>query len=130
MATISVTGNVGTDPEVKFFNGKNGQFGVASFSLGYTPSEKKDGEWIQGDTIWFRVSVLGKQSDVIAGAVHKGDKVLVIGAFKQSTYQAKDGTQKTSLEIKADSVTLVPKIGASKPKAPVQDEPIWGNTWN
>ena len=130
MATISVTGNVGTDPEIKFFDGKNGSFGIASFSLGYTPSEKKGTEWVQGETIWFRVSVLGKQSEVIADAIRKGDKVLVIGAFKQSSYQAKDGTQKTGLEIKADSVTIVPKVGASKPKAPVQDEPVWGATWN
>jgi len=130
MATINVTGNVGTDPEIKFFEGKNGSFGITSFSLGYTPSEKKGTEWVQGETIWFRVSVLGKQAEVIASAVCKGDKILVNGAFKQTSYQAKDGTQKTGLEIKADSVTLVPKAGASKPKAPVQDEPVWGATWN
>jgi single-strand DNA-binding protein len=128
MATINVTGNVGTDPEIKFYEGKNGKFGVTSFSLGYTPNEKKGAEWTQGETIWFRVSVLGKHAETIADAVAKGDKVLVIGAFKQSSYQAKDGTQKTGLEIKADSVTLVPKSNAFKqPKA---DEPVWGGGWN
>ena len=129
MATINVTGNVGTDPEIKFFEGKNGSFGITSFSLGYTPSEKKGTEWVQGETIWFRVSVLGKQAEVIASAVRKGDKILVNGAFKQTSYQAKDGTQKTGLEIKADSVTLVPKAGAPKSKT-VKDEPEWGATWN
>jgi single-strand DNA-binding protein len=130
MAIITVTGNVANDPAIKFYEGKNGSFGVTSFSLGYTPSEKKGAEWVQGETIWFRVSVLGKQAEVIADAVKKGDKVLVNGAFKQSSYQAKDGSQKTGLEIKADSVTLVPKAIGSKPKAPAQEN-MWGNdTWN
>jgi single-strand DNA-binding protein len=132
MAVITVTGNVGTEPALKFYEGKNGSFGVASFSLGYTPSEKKGAEWTQGETMWFRVSVLGKQAEVIADAVRKGDKVLVIGAFKQSSYKAKDGTQKTGFEIKADSVTLVPKAGTLMPKEPsASKENYWGdNPWN
>lgn len=130
MATISVNGNVGTDPEIKFYDGKNGSFGIASFSLAYTPSEKKNNEWIQGETVWFRVSVLGKQAEVVADAIKKGDKVLVSGAFKQSSYQGRDGVAKTGLEIKADSVTLVLKSKESKPKVSDQDEPAWGSTWN
>jgi len=39
MAQITVSGNVGTDPEIKFYDGKNGSFGVARFSLAYTPNE-------------------------------------------------------------------------------------------
>lgn len=129
MAIISVTGNVANEPSLKFYEGAKGSFGVTSFSLGYTPAEKKANEWVQGETIWFRVSVLGKQAEVIADVVKKGDKVLVNGTFKQSTYQAKDGTQKTGLEIKADSVTLVPKSATSKPK-PAQEN-MWGtDTWN
>ena len=31
MAQITVSGNVGTDPEIKFYDGKNGSFGVARF---------------------------------------------------------------------------------------------------
>lgn len=108
MARIEVQGNAGNDAEVKFYQGQNGQFGVANFSLGYTPTEKKDGEYVKGETIWFRVSALGKLSDQ-AGQIKKGDKVLVIGAFKQSSYTAKDGTQKTGLEIKAEKLAIVPK---------------------
>jgi len=128
MARIEVTGNVGTDPEIKFYDGKNGSFGVASFSLGYTPREKKGQDWVDGETLWFRVSILGKQAEAITDSVRKGDKVFVVGAFKISSYQAKDGTQKTGLEIKADTIGVLPKIGASKPK---QAEQTWGDdAWN
>ena len=128
MARIEVTGNVGTDPEIKFYDGKNGSFGVASFSIAYTPREKKGQEYVDGETLWFRVSVLGKQAETIVDVVRKGDKVLVIGAFKVSSYVAKDGTNKNGFEIKADSVTTVPKNGTPKPK---QSEPAWGDdAWN
>ena len=128
MARIEVTGNVGTDPEIKFYDGKNGSFGVASFSIAYTPREKKGQEYVDGETLWFRVSVLGKQAETIVDVVRKGDKVLVIGAFKVSSYVAKDGTNKNGFEIKADSVTTGPKSSTPKPK---QSEPAWGDdAWN
>jgi single-strand DNA-binding protein len=129
MATITVTGNVGTDPEIKFYDGKNGSFGVARFSLAYTPREKdKAGNYTDGITSWFSVSVVGKQAELVADSIAKGQRVQVTGEFKQSSYTAKDGTQKQGLEIKATSVTLE-SVGAKKAK-PVADEPEWANTWN
>jgi single-strand DNA-binding protein len=126
MATITVSGNVGTDPEIKFYDGKNGSFGVARFSLAYTPREKdKAGNYTDGITTWFSVSVLGKQAELVADSISKGQRVQVTGAFKQSNYTAKDGTQKQGLEIKADSITLE-LVGAKKSK-PVEEE---YNPWN
>jgi len=130
MAQITVSGNVGTDPEIKFYDGKNGSFGVARFSLAYTPREKdKAGNWADGITTWFTVSVVGKQAELVADSISKGQRVQVTGAFKQSSYTAKDGTQKQGLEIKADSVTLE-LVGAKKSKPVVNDEPEWANSWN
>jgi single-strand DNA-binding protein len=126
MAQITVVGNVGTEPELKFFNGKNGDFAVTNFSLAYTPRERKGTEFVDGETTWFRVSVLGKQAE-LATEIKKGDKVLVIGTFKQSTYQAKDGTTKTGLEIKADNFAVVPK-GLAKPKKQ-EDDGGW-SSWS
>ena len=130
MATITVSGNVGTDPEIKFYDGKNGSFGVARFSLAYTPREKdKAGNYTDGITTWFSVSVVGRQAELVADSISKGQRVQVTGAFKQSNYKAKDGTDKQGLEIKADSVTLE-LVGAKKAKPVVNDEPEWTNTWN
>ena len=89
MARVEVTGNVGTDAEIKFFKGANGEFGVTSFSLAETPRERKGTEWVDGETVWYRISVLGKQAET-ATEIKKGDKVLVIGNLKVSTYQDKD----------------------------------------
>jgi single-strand DNA-binding protein len=129
MARIEVVGNVGTDPEIKFFEGKNGSFGVASFSLAYTPREKKGQDWVDGETVWFRTSVVGRQAELITDAVRKGERVKVVGTLKVSSYQAKDGSQKQGLEIKADDITLVLK-SANKSSKPKNDEPEWGSSWN
>lgn len=130
MAHIAVIGNVGTDPEIKFFEGKNGSFGVCSFSIAETERIKDAaGNWVDGATTWYRISVIGKQAETIVDSVAKGDRVKVEGTFKQSSYTAKDGTQKSGLEIKADEITLA--IRPKKTSKPAQqEEPAWGNNWN
>ena len=120
MAHISVIGNIGTEPELKFYEGKNGNFGVCSFSLAETERVKDtSGNWADGQTTWYRISILGKQAEVIADSLGKGERVKVEGTFKQAQYKGKDGDMKNSLEIKADEITLVLKSKKSNSK-PVQ----------
>lgn len=125
---IRVKGRVGTDPEIKFVTQE--QIPLATFSLAYTPRSRKGSEWVDGETMWFRVARFGKGAEAIADAIKKGDEVLVIGSVKQSTYQGKDGTDKTSLEITATEIALVPRIGNAAPKSkPRQSEGAWQSEW-
>ena len=114
MAQITIVGNLGNDPEIKSYNGKNGTFQVASFSVGETARErdKETGEWKNGDTTWYRVSLVGKSAE-LASSLSKGNKVVVVGDFKQNSYINKAGEQKQSLEIKAETIGIVPKTSPS-----------------
>ncbi len=103
---ITVTGNLGSDAEFK--KTPNGT-PVTSFSLANTSRKQKMGEWVNGDTTWFRVFVWGDESVGTAATFRKGDKVIVTGRFKVSSYTSKDGEEKQTLEINADSVGLVPR---------------------
>ena len=103
---ITVTGNLGTDPE--FRKTPNGT-PVTSFSIANTSRKQKMGEWVDGDTTWFRIFVWETDAAGTATSFKKGDKVVVTGRFKASTYTTKEGVEKLSLEINADSVGLVPK---------------------
>ena len=58
---------------------------------------------------WFRIFVWETDAAGTATSFKKGDKVVVTGRFKASTYVTKEGGEKLSLEINADSVGLVPK---------------------
>jgi len=103
---ITVTGNLGTDAEFrKTANGTP----VTSFSIANTSRKQKMGEWVDGDTTWFRIFVWETDAAGTAITFKKGDKVVVTGRFKASKYLTKEGEEKLSLEINADSVGLVPK---------------------
>ena len=126
MARVEVTGNVGTDAEIKFIKGANGEFAVTSFSLAETPRERKGTEWVDGETVWYRISISGKDAES-ATQIKKGDKVTVIGKLKVSTYQAKDGTTKVGIEIKAEEWGVKPKAKYAQPKPQAETDSFWNS---
>ena len=97
MFNITAHGNLGKDPEVK--DVKDTQ--VAEFSLAARTG--KD------ETTWINCAVWGKRADTVKKYLHKGDKVTVAGSGKLTTYQKKDGTEGSSLELRVSDFTLPPK---------------------
>ena len=108
---IKVKGRVGNDPELKFVT--QDQLPLVTFNLAYTPRSRKGNEWVDGETMWFRVAHFGKRAEAIVDAIKKGDEVLVIGTVKQNTFKAKDGSDKTSLEINSTEIALIPRLQRS-----------------
>lgn len=108
---ISVKGNLGSDPDLKFSKNNNA---YCNFSLAYTPRKQVNGEWQDGETNWFRVVVFGAKAEAVADNFKKGDTVLVVGDLAQSTFKDKEGNEKTAMEITAKDVGLVPRL--QKPK--------------
>ena len=106
---ITVKGNLGSDPELKFVKTSRGETGLVTFSLAHTPKEKKGDTWVEGETIWFRVTSWGEKGESLVDALRKGDTVIVQGNMKQSTFKGRDGQDKTALEINASDIGLVPK---------------------
>ena len=95
MNQIIIEGNLGSDPEVKMLKDEV----LASFSLAHTPRKKVNGQYEDGETIWFRVTFWNSKSDAVVENLRKGDRIAVVGKLSQSTYKTKDGETKTSLEI-------------------------------
>lgn len=126
---ISVTGFLGADAEFK--KTPKGT-PVATFNLANTPRKQQGNDWIDGDTNWFRVFVWNREAPGTAATLKKGDKVSVIGRFQFSRYTDKEGVERTSLEINADSVGVIPRIVA-EPQEPRSDksdeEPIGDFPW-
>jgi single-strand DNA-binding protein len=124
---IRVKGRVGNDPEIKFVTQE--QLPLVTFSIAYTPRNKKGGEWLDGETMWFKVAMFGKKAEAIADSIKKGDEVLVLGSVKQSTFQGRDGVEKTALEITASEVALVPRLqkesGRATSRQPDAFDPGW-----
>jgi single-strand DNA-binding protein len=112
---IRVRGRLGNDPELKTVGADNLQ--LVNFSLAHTPRSKKNGEWVDGETNWYRVVRFGSGAEAIAQTVKKGDEVIVIGTMKLNNYTDKNGVEKTQMEITASEIGVVPKIARNKPQS-------------
>ncbi len=116
--TVILVGNLGRDPEMRYT--PSGQpvtnMSVAT-SRQYTDS---NGQQVK-ETIWFRVSVWGKQAEACNQYLKKGNKVLVEGRLipDNSTggpriWNRQDGTAASSFEISASTVRFLTSRGESE----------------
>lgn len=123
-AIVRVVGNLGGDPELRFTpSGK----AVCNFSLANTPRVKgANGEWEDGETLWLRVAVWGNMAEAVVENAHKGTKVLVVGRLTQRSYQTDAGETRTSIDVTADEVGIVPRWqspqGQGQHRAPAQGQ--------
>ena len=104
---IRVRGRLGNDPELKTVTADN--LPLVTFSLAYTPRSKQNGQWVDGETNWYRVAKFGKNAETYAKALQKGDEVIVIGTLKINVYTDKNGQPKNQLDINASEIGIVPK---------------------
>jgi single-strand DNA-binding protein len=118
---ITVTGNVGSEPEIKFLDSGRA---VCSFSVANTPRVKDpQGNWGDGETIWFRVTLWGRLAEAAVEDVQKGKRVIVDGRLTQRSYTTKEGEQRTSLEITADEIGVIPKLPKVAGQAQAEENP-------
>ena len=119
---LTVKGNVGQEPELKF---SKSNMAYVTLSVAHTPRQKQGDQWIDGETMWFRVVQFGAKAEATVDLIKKGDSVLVSGALKQSTYTDKEGKEKTSLEITAEHIGLVPRTQKNYTATKTQEEAPW-----
>lgn len=109
--TTIIVGNLGRDPEMRYT--PSGQ-AVTNFSVAtsrkYTGS---DGTLVQ-ETLWFRVSVWGKQAETCNQYLRKGSKVLVEGRLVgdaktggPKVFKKQDGEAGAAFEISANTVRFL-----------------------
>lgn len=103
---VTLAGNIGGDAEMK--TTPNGKL-VTSFNLAVTPRIQKNNEWTDGDTMWLRCFVWGKDATGAANEIRKGQRVLVQGRFKQNNWVDKDGVERKSLEIDVNEYGIKPR---------------------
>lgn len=96
---ITVEGNLGSDPEVKFLRAGEQ---ITELRIAATPGKKnQQGQWEDiGDPLWVTASFWGEQNGYLADILKKGDKVTVTGILVQRGWEGQDGTRKTSLEVR------------------------------
>ncbi|MFD3572822.1 single-stranded DNA-binding protein [Streptomyces sp. NPDC058644] len=101
--TITMTGNVVNDPELRF---TPGGAAVANFRLANTPRKfnKQSNAWEDGESLFLGVAVWRQQAEHVAESVQRGMRVTVTGHLTQRQYEAADGSKRSSYEIQAEEV--------------------------
>lgn len=101
---LVIVGNVGRDPELRYTPSGDP---VTNFSVAVNRRwTNRDGQ-AQEKTTWFRVSVFGRQAELVNQYVTKGRLVLVEGEIDASAYMAQDGTPRASLDLRARNVRFL-----------------------
>lgn len=110
MNNCTFISNVGRDAEVRFLpNGKP----VTQFSIAVT-----SGYGEKQITSWVNCSMFGDRGEKIAQYITKGTKVGVTGEITLRAYKAKDGAEKSSLELRVNDLTLL----GGKPESGTQSD--------
>jgi single-strand DNA-binding protein len=107
MLRVTLLGNLGADPEVRFT-----QKGTQLVSFNVAVNQVRtgpDGER-QENTEWFRIRVANRQTEY-AQRFTKGTRVLVIGRLDIGHYQSKQGEPRTSFDVWAEEVQSVSMRG-------------------
>ncbi|MES2414238.1 MAG: single-stranded DNA-binding protein [Pseudomonadota bacterium] len=102
---VIIVGNLGRDPETRSFpNGDQ----VANVTIATTDryKDKTTGE-MKEITEWHRVSFFGRLAEIAGQYLRKGSQVYVEGSLRTRKWTDKDGIEKYSTEIRADSMQML-----------------------
>lgn len=123
MQKILVIGNLTADPDVR--STPNGVT-VCSFVVAVNRRfPAADGNKV---TDFFRIQAWRQLADSCGKYLVKGKKVAVIGELQARLYQAKDGTNRMSLDVQADEVEFLSPKDEQKPAENPRTKPVDVNT--
>ncbi|HEX5116278.1 MAG TPA: single-stranded DNA-binding protein [Pseudonocardiaceae bacterium] len=122
--TITVTGNLTADPELRFTEAGTP---VANFSIASTPRafDRQSGEWKDGDPLFLRCTVWRQAAENVAESLSRGMRVVVQGRLRQRSYETKDGERRTVVELDVDEIGPSLKFATAKVTKTTSRDQSW-----
>ena len=113
---LIIVGNLGNDPEMRYT--PSGQ-GVTNFSVASNRAFTDSNGQSVKETVWFRISVWGKQAESCNQYLTKGKMVLIEGELRPDRdtgrpriWTTKDGKPSASYDVYARNVRFLSAKGA------------------
>lgn len=123
MNKVMLIGNVGKEPEVRYFQPDQAvaQVRLATTERGYT---LQNGTKVPDHTDWHNLVFYRQLAKVVERYVHTGDKLYIEGRLRYRTYDDRRGARHQVTEIQVENMEmLTPKPQESAPTAkPAQAE--------
>ena len=122
---VMIMGNLTRDPELKY---TPGGLAVAEFALAINRRRKdKSGEKVE-ETTFVDCTAFGKQAEVIAEHVSKGQALFVEGRLKQERWDDKQGNKRSKLSVVCDQFEFLTSKGRStETTSAPPDIPAWSD---
>jgi single-strand DNA-binding protein len=94
---VTLHGWVGGDVVLRKANGHS----VLDLRVASTARFKRRGDWVEGDTTWYTVTVWRHLAENICRSVHSGDPVIVHGRLRTENFTRTNGEPGSKLVIDA-----------------------------
>lgn len=103
---VILVGNVGKDPDVKYFDNDNvkANFPLATSDRGYTAA---NGTQVPERTEWHNIVCWRGLAQIVEKFVRKGTQVYIEGKIRSRSYDDQNGVKRYITEIYADSMELL-----------------------
>ena len=100
---INLVGNLTADPEFKV---TSGGVAVVRFRLACSRRifDRTANEWRDGEPAFFSVTAWRQLAQNVHSSLRKGDRAVVIGRMRQSTYENNNKEKRIRWEVEADAV--------------------------
>ena len=120
MNKIILIGNVGTEPEVRYFDTDQcmAKVRLATTEKGFT---LQNGTRVPDRTDWHNLVFYRKLAKVVEQYVHKGDKLYVDGKIQYNQYNDKNGIQHNTIDIIVENMEMLTPKSAQQPSVTNQD---------
>lgn len=102
---VIIVGNLGRDPETRYMPSGDALTNIAVATTDKW-KDKATGEQKEA-TEWHRIAFFGKLAEIAGQYLKKGSQVYIEGKLRTRKYTDKDGVEKYSTEIVADSMQML-----------------------
>ena len=112
MNKVLLIGNVGKEPEVKYYDADQAvaQFSHATTERGYV---LPNGTRVPDRTDWHNIVVWRELAKITEKYVHKGDKLYLEGKIRTRSYTDQSGAMRYITEIFVDNMEMLSPKGAN-----------------
>lgn len=112
MNKVLLIGNVGKDPDVRYYDADQAvaQVTLATTEKGYT---LPNGTQVPDHTDWHNLVFYRQLAKIVERYVHKGDKLYVEGRVRYRFYDDKQGKRRYVTEIYVDNMEMLTPRSAS-----------------
>ena len=121
---VFISGNLTREPELRQTQG-----GMQILSFGVAVNDRRknpDTGELENVPNFVDCIVFGNRADALSRMLKKGMKVSIEGKLRYSSWEARDGSKRSKLEVSVEEIEFMEQLGQPKASAPKPAAPAAG----